>query len=421
MDNVIERIRKAKINLYYKNPFFAYLLHHLKCQEFGEELEKHLNSKGQIPTLAVDKYSNLYYSPEFILSLDEEDLKSSLIHEILHISLNHLSRLKRQFKECPDGANISADAIVFTILEKNNFDIKSFKPRKFKGQEYSAIYVENDIFTYGKLPNQIKIENVSKKTAEEIYDELMSQAKDKNMIKYVSSDNHLFGDEDDEDSEESKAKNKELEKEWKKRMIEASEVSKQAGKTPLGMERFIDELLEDKINWRQILQREIKKEAISDYSWQRRSKKSIACGFYLPNVKKENIEIKIVIDLSGSISEEDLKDFLSEIIGMSRAFPQIKMTLLTHETKVNDIYEINRANEDKIRELKLNGGGGTSFSSVVKYLNENTKGNELVIWLTDGYGDSVTNKDLRFRLLWVLTKEGSDECIKGTGRIVKLE
>lgn len=413
----LDRISSARISLNYSNPFFGYLALYLKPKEFSEDMIKSMEKSGQIPTLAVDKYSNLYISSEFILGLNKDELKTLLAHEILHLAYSHHFRLRRQFKESPQGANISADLVVNSTLLLNNFDVNLFKTKIVKGKEYRSCFAENDVFTYGK----IKIKDISKKTAEEIYDELMDKAKKNDMINYLPIDNHMWGNEEGEGDNEDNQGNKELEKEWKKRMIEANEAAKSRGKNALGLNRHIDELLEDKIDWRQVLQRQIRNEVISDYSWNKRSKKSIATDFYLPGMKRENVEVNIMIDLSGSIDEKELKEFLTEIVSMSNMFKnQIKMTIYTHETKVNQEFIVNMANEEKILNLQLKGGGGTEFRSVVSFLNNKVKRNELVIWLTDGYGDDITNMDLNFRLFWVLTKNGIDECIKDTGNIVRL-
>lgn len=417
-DISLEKIRKCRVQLEYSNPFFAYLLLHLKPKKFSKELEESLKKSGQKPTIAVDVENNLYYSEDFVKELDNEMLTNVLLHELGHLFLSHHFRLERQFKECREVANISADLVVNDLLIKNNFRIDGL------GEGYC--YPTNDEFKFGR----IKIKEISKKTAEEIYDEIMKQAEDKNMLRKVKVfDNHLFdggkkgggGDGENEDDEEGLSQKK-FEREWKKRMIEGYEHAKMRGKTPKGMERFVDSLLENKINWRQILQKEIKNEIISDFTWNRRSKKSLATNYYLPSIKKENLDIKVVIDLSGSISDDDLKDFLSEMIGMSKTFRnQINMEVITHEMEINDITPIRQANEEKILELKLNGGGGTSFLPTIKYLNENNRNRQLVVWLTDGYAEPIQNEQINFKIVWVLAKNGSEDCIEGIGKIVRLD
>ena len=151
-------------------------------------------------------------------------------------------------------------------------------------------------------------------------------------------------------------------------------------------------------------------------------KKSVSIGEYLPDILKEQIEMVVAVDVSGSIGNTELQDFLSEVIGMARAFQdRIKMTLIQHETEVIDKTIIENGNIEKIKNLKIKGGGGTGFESVVDYINENLRDTKAVVWLTDGYGDAIPKEKVNFDLIWVLSKGGSDELLKDIGKVIKLK
>ncbi|MHA1470598.1 MAG: DUF2201 family putative metallopeptidase, partial [Candidatus Asgardarchaeia archaeon] len=59
------------------------------------------------------------------------------------------------------------------------------------------------------------------------------------------------------------------------------------GNVPKGMERLVEELLEPKLNWKALLRKYIIQEIPTDYTYQKRSKHSIATGFYMPATKKD--------------------------------------------------------------------------------------------------------------------------------------
>ena len=46
----------------------------------------------------------------------------------------------------------------------------------------------------------------------------------------------------------------------------------------------------------------------------------------------------------------------------------------------------------------------------IKYLKDNNINPNCLIWLTDGYGDKVERQN--YPILWVLSKDGSDDLIK---------
>lgn len=146
----LERIRKCRVGLEYSNPFFAYLLLHLKPKKFNKELEETLKKSGQKPTMCVDMNSNLYYSDEFVKELDDDLLTSVLLHELGHLFLSHHFRLKRQFKECPEICNIACDLAVNQIIKENGFKLP----------DGCFISDENDEFDLNKL---FGVKNAKKK------------------------------------------------------------------------------------------------------------------------------------------------------------------------------------------------------------------------------------------------------------------
>jgi predicted metal-dependent peptidase len=226
----------------------------------------------------------------------------------------------------------------------------------------------------------------------------------------------LFGQGEKGEKDET---NKEIEKEWKKRLIEGSEYAKNIGNLPKGMERFIDQLLEDKLNWKVILQRQITNELVSDYSWAKRNRRSIATNFYMPSFKKENIEITVFVDVSGSISQEELKEFLTEIHSIGKYFENLRINLVFWDTKANNKYLLSRANLNDLVNYKINGGGGTDFKGTEKYISEKIPNTRLLIFFTDGY--ATFEEQSRLKTLWILTKNGIKEEEIPYGTAIKLE
>ncbi len=165
----------------------------------------------------------------------------------------------------------------------------------------------------------------------------------------------------------------------------------------------------------------VAEDVITHNSYQKPSKRSISCGYYMPSVIKEGIEVIVAVDTSGSIGEKELVDFVSEIIGLAKAFQErIHMTLITCDAKIQNTYEIANGNIEKIKnEVKMRGGGGTSFTPVIDWINENKRDAKLLIYLTDGYGDKIQRQ--KYDILWVLSHGGSDDLLKDVGNVIKLE
>jgi predicted metal-dependent peptidase len=127
-----------------------------------------------------------------------------------------------------------------------------------------------------------------------------------------------------------------------------------------------------------------------------------------------------MIDLSGSVGQKEYADFISEIIGICKAYQErISMRIFSHDVDCYDNGVIENGNIEKVKKMQLKGGGGTSFSTPLKYLKDNNINPKCLIWLTDGYGDSVERQN--FPILWVLTKNGSDDLLKDSGQVIQLK
>ena len=408
--NTEERISRARIQLQKQNSFWAYLSLFLKFKEVkkGEMLQD---------TMGIDTKGNVFYVKEFIDTLNDDELIGLITHEINHLVF--LTQLRKGNRD-PIGWNIASDLTINALLKNNNFTLP-------KG---GVIPDHNNEFNIGSKI----IKDCDKKIAEEIYDEF-PKIKMKGMI-FVIGDGNNKGKELgkaidvhlESKGKDSKGKEKEglspnekraLEKEWTRRVQEALTASKMKGDLPLGMERLVESLHKEQIDWKSLLQNFITSQIPYDYSYSTPHKKSISCGVYMPNILKEKIEIALMIDLSGSIGKKEYADFISEVIGICKAYQErITMRIFSHDVECYDNGVVENGNIEKVKKMQLKGGGGTSFETPLKYLKDNNINPKCIIWLTDGYGDSFEKP--KFPILWVLTKDGSDDLLKDSGVIVKL-
>lgn len=423
-----DKLKRARIQIQKTNPFFAYLSLYLKFRE---------DKNGEVPPwagLGVNVEGELCYKKEFVEKLTEEELMGVLIHEILHLSLLHLTR--RGTRE-PVVWNIAADAAVNSIVKENRYSL----PSGGVIPDYN-----NCVEVFGKT-----ITEVNKKTVEKIYEELEQFAK-KLQQGNGNGKGKGDGEECDGDGQDNKEGNgngngnysksgykpfdhhkegkrateedkKQQEEYWKGKANEALVAAKLRGNLPKGMERLVSGLSEAKVNWRDILQRYVQRAIPYDYTYSNPSKKSVSSGYYMPNTIKDHVDVCVAIDTSGSIGQDELKEFISEIIGMAKAFnTRINMRLLTHDVTVHDDLLIANGNIEKIKQLKLHGGGGTSHKDLFNYIDKNHRNAKLVICFTDGDSD-LDDIDLHkhmFEKVFVISENGHDDQLKGFKGIIKL-
>ncbi len=361
--DVHERIVTARIGLLLKHPFFGNMATRLRVQECDD----------WCPTAATDG-RHLYYNTQFFNAMNNKEIEFVIAHEILHCVFDHLTR--RDNRD-PKLYNIAADYIVNNMLVRDRI-----------GQKPSIV----DCF------QDFKYEGWS---SEEVYDELMKNAKKMNIDDLGDLlDEHLdWGEEEDEGQgggsgdKEGKGKRpsyskEEMQKirdEIKEAMIQAAQAAG-AGNTPAGVQRLIKDLTEPKMNWRQLLRQQIQSTIRSDYTFARPNRKGWHMGAVLPGMNfAETVDLCVSIDMSGSISNKQGTDFLSEIKGIMDEFKDYQIKVWCFDTRVYNEEDFSSDAGKDITEYQVVGGGGTDFDANWKYMKEQGVTPKKFIMFTDGY------------------------------------
>ena len=118
-------------------------------------------------------------------------------------------------------------------------------------------------------------------------------------------------------------------------------------------------------------------------------------------------EIAVAIDISGSISDEEFKQAIKEVLSIVKSHNQ-EITIIECDTEIRRAYKVRSAKDVKERITK---GGGTKFSPVFEYAN-NKKIN-LLIYFTDGKGEDKLQVAPRgYKILWVISGRGGELSLK---------
>ena len=125
----------------------------------------------------------------------------------------------------------------------------------------------------------------------------------------------------------------------------------------------------------------------------------------MPTRRIKILNLVIAIDTSGSISNDDLKGFFSEINSILNCVDEYKIFLIQCDAKIQSIDEYLSPKKIDIKELKIKGRGGTDFRPVFEYMRENNILYPL-IYFTDLMG-TFPDYFPSFPVLWV-TKEGGE-------------
>jgi predicted metal-dependent peptidase len=182
---------------------------------------------------------------------------------------------------------------------------------------------------------------------------------------------------------------------------------KNQGTLPAYLQSLIDECLAHKtLTWKAILRRFVGYEEFADWL---PSRKRLNKRFpmMMGSVVKMKAHIMVVVDTSGSISDEELSIFFTEIGAMFSA--GVVVTVVQCDADIQDVKEY----KQKKQKYECKGRGGTSFKPPFELAKNKTYKNckgqvftmrktiDGIIYLTDGYGDYP--KEVKHKTLWVFT------------------
>lgn len=355
-----DRLLTARIGLLLKHSFFGNLATRLKL----------VNADSWCSTAATDG-RHFYYNSRFIMKLRTKEVEFLFGHEVLHVVYDHLGRIGNRDHQI---WNIANDYAVNADLKKHNVgEMITTVPAL-----YDAKYIDW--------------------TSEDIYDDLMKNVQYINLDDLISKmvDEHLEGnddgDEDNGDGKSSKgrpritdAEREEIRREIREALLSAAQQS-DAGSLPKGVARIVKDLTEPVMPWRELIQTNLTSAIKSDYSWMRPSRRSQHMDAIMPGMNPgEEIDVTVMIDMSGSISNEQGMAFLSEVAGMMDIFDGFKIHVACFDTQVYNPRTFTSENLDTIDDYELAGGGGTDFECFFEYLKEEALVPNRLIVFTDGY------------------------------------
>lgn len=356
-----EKLITSRVGLLLKAPFFGNLATRLALT----------NADNWCATAATDG-RHFYYNSEFINRLSLRECEFLFGHEVLHVVYDHMGR--RGDRE-PRLWNIADDYCVNADLIEHKIGERISKVPILYNAKYQGM------------------------SAEEVYDDLYQNAEkiDLNKLMEQLLDDHLEDEEDgdgDSEGEEvngsgkgrprlSKAERKKIRDEIKEAVLAAAEAAG-AGNVPGNIKRMIKDLTAPVVNWRELLQQQIQSIIKNDFTFSRPSRRSWHMDAILPGMKNaQTIDVAIGIDTSGSITNEDLKTFLSEIKGIMDMYEDFNILVLSWDTEVYNPVSYTSDSTEDIAEYEPGGGGGTDPHCVWEYLQENEIQPKKLIMFTD--------------------------------------
>ena len=390
MINKTESLAKTCKDLMLQEPFYGLFLIML-----NKQWSKELDTAGV--TVAGINYK-LMINEEFWEGLTLDHRKGLLKHELLHIAFFHLT----DYSDMTDKtlANIAMDLEINQYIDPDMLPpggmmLNLFPELKLDEKAGSRYYYEK----LKQAAQKGSCSNLNKILAAEAAGNMVVEVtiKGDGEVEVRIPDHSQWGE-----GEADEATKKLVENQTKHILNEIKDqVEKSRGTIPgelASILKKINTVEEAKFDWKGYLRR-FAGGSVKVYTKKTRRKYNKRYEDN-PGLKiKQRKHVLVAIDTSGSVSSNELLEFMQEINHIFKTGADV--TVVQADTAIRNIAAYNPNND-----YKIYGRGGTDFEPVVDYYNENTRKYSCLIYLTDG--EAPAPETVKGRVLWALSSTSQE-------------
>ena len=365
MRNNQDQLSRISKTLIFAEPFYGIFLFGLQ-KEFTKSCA----------TAGVGKHNigmRLVINPDFFGDLSELHQQGLLKHELLHIAFGHIILADRYSNK--KLFNIAAD------IEINQYISELMLP---EGGLTLNSFPGTDIHMHPKAGTKVYYDILNEtcdgegNSSNEALQRLLDQMDGESQYCHKTWE---------EISDLPEAEKKLVQKQYEHQMKQtAEEIQKKCGTIPGELAEIIERLFHidpPKFNWKAFLKRYVNNASkVYTKKLRRKDNKRYAAN---PGLKiKHRNHVLVGVDTSGSVSSEELVEFMHELAHMHKTGNQI--TVAQFDTEITDVSAF-----DPKKNWEIKGRGGTCFQPVVDHYNDPKNKYSGFICLTDGEAPNPEN------------------------------
>jgi len=399
-DNLMDKLSAARTRLIMERPFLGALTLRLPLEE---------GDASWCKTTATDA-KKIYFNANYVANISLGQLQFMLAHNALHCALGHFNRKQNRNQHRWD---IACDFAINAMLVQDGLqmpiDALYFdKYCDMSAEEIYPLIKEN--------PDQEPID-------QHIYDDSNSDSDnspDKNN-QGNSEDKKPDGSNGNKPKRSANKSDKETENEitaspkpqplthnekedlevkWQQSLAGAAQLASQAGKISPSMLKMVDFLLQPKVSWRALLALYLTSNSRDDYSFSRPSRRSHG-GVIYPSLYSKQINLVVVIDSSGSISDLESQEFVNEV-SILKSQVNARVTLIVCDQEIIETPQLFEPWEE-ITDLShlVKAGRGTSFIPPFEWVAAEGINPDLLIYFTDADSNNFPPEP-SYPVLWLI-------------------
>lgn len=403
------------------------IMRHPKTALYSGVIASGSNEVIEAKATAYTDGVNKKYSRSFITKLSDAELRFLVMHENLHVALKHIPRHKDLWKEDKTLANMSADFVVNDVIISTDAKLNG-RETMFtmpEGGLYCADFHDwsvREVYRYLKQHSKPigkgggkcdeKGQNPSGEQGDasddadgdgqgqaEGYEVTLPDGKKIQVLK-DSLDEHDWETIEGMTPDQLKELSEDIDKKLRQGGI-------LAGRMGANIPRVIEDMLEPKIDWREVLREFVQAQmrGKDEMTWRRMNKRYLANDMYMPSVVSETMgEIVVAIDTSGSIDNKQISEFASELASICELCCPEQVRVLWWDTKVHGEQIFTEGEYNNLGALlKPMGGGGTHVGCVNDYIEKESISPECVLIFTDGYVEDDIKWSITHPTMWFVT------------------
>lgn len=330
----------------------------------------------QVETCATD-YEHIFWNPADFEKLTFEERVAAYLHELGH---NYRLHGLRQGEREQKPWNIAGDIAI-------NRDLK-------KSGHHCVVTSKEFVGQHPEIKSTVE---------EDIYDELMKNAQKVPQMGGSCSCHQL--------PPPTKAQQQAA----IRNVVQAVQQAQMAGKpgdVPGNVEAMLNTFLEPQIPWRQHLNQWFNEKLSKFRTYRRPSRRYLNRGMLMKGRLRDEDRLAHLLyffDVSGSVSDDQVTVFNSEMKFILETYKPRKMTLVLFDTKIQKVIVFE--SDDDFNELKIVGRGGTSLTCVHQFIQDTEDASAALIF-SDLYCSPM--EKVKIPVIWVCVDNPGGEVPFGT-------
>lgn len=429
-------------NLTVEQKFAKIMLHMRILRPFYSAIYEVIEKKpsNSVETVGVGT-NDMVYNYEFIDKTYFDELVFVMLHEVAHLALQHVARRENRN---PQLWNVACDLYVNQVLAEE-FGIQPGTSKMVNGINItmlsnclycSSIDVDND-FTesiYEELEKQAKKNgfmqaynqgDTDKSASGSGYSFTYTGSKKEDSGPYSqNSANRTFkaviqpGKQMDlvDSGDEQSLKQQKADKLVSDAMVKVEMSSQACGDGSSGLLAHVKKMMKSQLDWRKLLRKYLISATTTDSSFSRPDKRMYYQKSIYPGQVSDEVNsikgVKVCIDTSGSISDDDIAYFCGQVYELTKQF-KINAELIYWDTSIQSTGEFEGYKE--FSRVDIYGRGGTDPSVVFNYFDSKKCKIKPVVTLmfTDAFfsTDRITPKQRKKYkdTIWIMTRNHDKE------------